>query len=140
MAARAGRGERASVIVGVAKGARGRRVETGEREDRGAVIEGRRGPGGGVVASGASCREIGRDVVGRRIRIVTEDRGVVEIGGMAADAGRRQRARVVVGMAQGALSRQVETCQRENRGAVIERRRRPRGGGVAERAGCGETG
>ena len=57
----------------------------------------------------------------------------LEVGLVTAEAGRRQRRVVVVGMALRARNCCMRTGQRENR-CVVKARRRPGGRSVAERA------
>ena len=131
MAAVAGRGQRCVVVVRVASCARHRGVEPGQREGRGVVIEGGARPIGRGMACGARGGEARRDVTG----VI----GAVVIGLVAGVAISCQCCVVVVGVASCARDRSVETSQREH-GGVIERRRSPVAGGVAERAIGGEAG
>ena len=80
------------------------------------VIEGRTRPGGRGVASRAGSREE------LRLRGVAGIRGVVVIGLMATDAGRRQRGVVAVDVAIGALAwrDRMRSGQGERRVVVVE--------------------
>ena len=130
VAAVAGRRQRTGVvIVGVAAGARHCRVRARQRERRVVVVERRRGPARGRVALRAVRRECGG--VGRVRRI----RGPVVVRLVAADAGCRQRTRVViVGVAAGARHCRVRARQWERCVVVVERRGCPACGVMALRA------
>ena len=81
------------------------------------VIEGGTGPGGGVVAVLARCRE---ELWLRRVARIGR---VVVIGLMASDTSRRQSRVVAVDVTIGALPRRdrMRSGQREGRVVVVER-------------------
>ena len=114
------------VVVGVAGCARHSDVGAGERKCSSVVIECGWRPGRRVVACctcgrKASCRVIG---VG----------GSGVVGFMAGVAVRWNGCVVVVGVARRARHSDMRTGEGEGTGGVIEGRRIPAGGGVAERA------
>lgn len=127
MAAHASGWQRRVVIVHVAHhaGHGGGGVETGEREGRVVVIEGRACPVRRAVARIARRREAGGGV---RRRV-----GVVVIRLVARDARRigRRQAVIAVHVTSGARHRAVETRQREAGRRVIEGPVTPIRGGVA---------
>ena len=125
MAAVAGRGQRCVVVVGVALRASHRGVGARQREGRGVVIEGGARPIRCGMACGARGGEAHRDVIGVR--------GPVVIGLVAGITIRRHCCVVVVRMATCARHSSVEAGQREHC-RVIERRRGPVTGRVADRA------
>ena len=107
-------------------------MRASERKTRGRVIKRSRCPVRCAMARLASLRESGRSM--RRIR------GAVEIGQVAADAGRVGRRQIVIAVhvALGALQRGVGAGQRESGGRVVEGRIAPGRGGVALLAGLRE--
>jgi len=120
------------VIVGVALSACQRRVHSGKRivGIRG-VVEVDIGPVGRRMACVAGGREARCNVAGVR--------GSIPIRLVAAEAGGRQRRVVVVGVALRARKCGMSTGQRKHR-SMIERRRVPGAGRVAQRAVGWKTG
>lgn len=98
-------------------------VRTGQGKRRVVVIEGRLGPGRGVMAGGTSGGEAGCDVV----RV--SGSGVIGFVARVAICGHRRV--VAVGMALRAWNGGVRTCQREGPSRMVESGRAPAGGGVA---------
>lgn len=122
------------IAVYVTKRASHRDVQPGQRERRAVVIERRRRPIRGRVAKRAVLREIRGHVVRNR---ATQVRRAVVIGLVAAPAGGRQRAVVIViHVAEDAGRGHVRARQGEGGShiVVIERGARPAGRGVAVRA------
>ncbi len=119
------RGRQVVIPVYVALRALQRRMRAGQREAGGRVVERRIPPRGSRVALLAGLREIRLHVV--RIR------RPLEILQVAADAGRVRAGQIVVAVhvALRALQRGMSTGQRESRGRVIERCRRPVRRGMA---------
>ena len=136
VAGHAGGAGQAVVIADVAVGAQPRRdrVQTGQSEARGRVVERAVGPQHRVVAVLARGREACRCVRHRGRRIVV-------VGLMARDAGRICNRVIVVDVTIGANARRhgVIAGQGEARAVVIEGRIQPRRGGVACVAGLREV-
>ena len=109
-------------------------MEAGQGEAGRRMVKGRRGPIGGGMARLARLRE-----PGSRVRRII---GAIEIGEVAADAGRVRGGQVVIAIhvALRALQRGVEAGQREPGRRVIERRTAPGRRGVALLAGLREIG
>jgi len=119
----------------VALRARHRRMEPGQREPRGSVIEGRTQPVGGGVALIARRRESGRHVVriGRSV-VVRLVAGIAHRRASEIIWATLERRRVALRALQG----RVEPGEGETCGRVIESRTQPVGRGMARLAGGGE--
>ena len=131
MAAVAGGGQSRVVVIHMALRARDGNVGAGEREGRGAVIEGRGGPSCGVMASCACGGEAYSDVIGAC--------GSGVIGLVAAVAIAWNRRVVVVHVAQRAGNSGMSSGKWEHC-IVVEGRGSPARGSVAEAAIRGEAG
>ncbi len=122
------------IVVDVAIGAlsRGHRVHSGQGKAGAGVVEGRSEPRRSVVALLAGLREIRRHVVRIRRPLV-----ILQV---TRHAGRIRDVVIVVGVAVSALSRRhgVHSRQREGRLRVIEHRRLPGRGGMADLTSLGD--
>ena len=127
------RGRQVVIAIHVALRALQGGVRARQREPGGRVIERRIPPGRGRVALLARLREVRLHVIGVR--------GAVEVGQVAADAGRVGAGQVVVvvHMALRALQGGMRPSQREAGGRVIEGRVQPGRGGMALLAGLRES-
>lgn len=96
-----------------------RSMRTGQRELRGAVIEGSRFPCGDGVTRQTILRELSGHMIRRGHRSV--------IGLMARIAGRRKSFELTIGMTRGAIHRDVCPRQREEGLLMIEGRGFPHG-------------
>ena len=134
MARHARRGGQVVVVVDVAVGAdsRGHKVQPGEREPRGGVVERRVQPGGRVVAGLTGLGEIRGDVVGVG--------GALIVLQVAGHAGRGGQVVVIVNVAVGADAggHEMQPGQRESRSRVVKGRIEPRSRVVAGLAGLRE--
>lgn len=130
VAAVAARRQRSGIVVRVAGGACDARVRARQRKRRGIVIEGRVEPRRRRMA----LRAILRESRGHVVRHAGDIRRAGVILHVAAVAVRRQRACVVVCVTRGARDARMRAGQRKRRLAVIERRRDPRRGVVADLA------
>ena len=106
-------------------------VCAGQRERRVVVVEGGRGPCGGVVADVTLLRETYRKVIrtGRTLKLCE----------VATDTGGRGQVVVAIGVALGALQTGVCPGERETGGGMIERRGSPVGRAMADLALLRET-
>ena len=122
-----------AVHVTIGTAARRNGVQSGQRESRAVMIEGRVHPVAGVVALGASLREIGADVVrtGRSLEILQ----------VTADASRAAQVVVASDVAIRALARRncVHASQCETGDGVVEGGLRPLHGVMAVLASCREA-